>query len=79
MQSTLGLTLLRLIEPDCPPTTLGNNIKFGRIFIDGVDISTIPLSQLRSAVGCVPQEPVIFGGLTVAQACIAQRNGRCGE
>ena len=67
MQSTLGLTLLRLIEPDEPPELTGNNASFGKIFVDGVDVSTLPLAQLRSAIGCVPQEPMLIGGLTIAE------------
>jgi ABC-type multidrug transport system fused ATPase/permease subunit len=32
----------------------------GSIFIDGIDISTVPLSILRSKIGIIPQDPVIF-------------------
>jgi ABC-type multidrug transport system fused ATPase/permease subunit len=32
----------------------------GRIFIDGIDVSTVPLSILRSKIGIIPQDPVIF-------------------
>lgn len=71
-KSTLGLVLLRLIEADPPPENLGSNLNFGKIMIDGVDTSTVPLAQLRSGIGCVPQEPMIIGGLTVAQASSAQ-------
>merc|ERR1712166_989421 len=34
----------------------------GVVTIDGVDIATLKLDTLRSAVGVVPQEPVIFTG-----------------
>ncbi|MFN4894488.1 MAG: ATP-binding cassette domain-containing protein [Pseudomonadota bacterium] len=50
-KSTLILTLLRLVEP-CG----------GRVEIDGIDTSTIPLEQLRSSIAVVPQEPVLFSG-----------------
>jgi len=50
-KSTLILSLLRLIEP-CG----------GRIEIDGVDLSTVRLSDLRTALAVVPQEPVLFSG-----------------
>jgi len=50
-KSTTLLILLRLIEPER-----------GRIFIDGVDISSIGLHELRSKVSIVPQSPVIFSG-----------------
>ncbi|KAG2358302.1 ABC transporter type 1, transmembrane domain-containing protein [Suillus spraguei] len=32
----------------------------GRILIDGQDIRTVTLSSLRSAIGVVPQDPVLF-------------------
>ena len=34
----------------------------GRIVIDGVDVSTIPLSHLRSAMAVIPQQPALFAG-----------------
>ncbi|KAI8618185.1 P-loop containing nucleoside triphosphate hydrolase protein [Chytriomyces sp. MP71] len=34
----------------------------GSILIDGVDIKTLPLSELRHRVGVIPQEPVLFSG-----------------
>jgi subfamily B ATP-binding cassette protein MsbA len=38
----------------------------GRILLDGIDIRTLALADLRSAVGMVPQEPALFSG-TVAE------------
>jgi ABC-type multidrug transport system fused ATPase/permease subunit len=35
-------------------------IKSGRILIDGIDISTVPLAVLRQRIAFVPQEPFIF-------------------
>ena len=32
----------------------------GKIFIDGIDTSTVPLRTLRSRLGIIPQDPVIF-------------------
>ena len=32
----------------------------GHIFIDGVDITTIPVAILRSKIGIIPQDPVMF-------------------
>ena len=32
----------------------------GKIFIDDIDISTVPLKLLRSKLGIIPQDPVMF-------------------
>jgi len=48
-KSTLINLLPRLSDP--PP---------GTVFIDGVDVRTIPLGVLRGAIGFVPQEPFLF-------------------
>lgn len=50
-KSSLLTCLLRLIE-----------LEKGSIRIDGVDIAKIGLSDLRSRVGYLPQEPVLFSG-----------------
>ena len=55
--------LLRLIEP----CTSGKFGKLGRIEIDGIDISKIPLTQLRSKITLIPQDPVIFTGIYVTR------------
>ena len=34
----------------------------GRISIDGTDIGTVTLASLRSQIGIVPQEPILFSG-----------------
>jgi subfamily B ATP-binding cassette protein MsbA len=34
----------------------------GRIEIDGVDVAGVTLRSLRSQIGIVPQEPILFGG-----------------
>ena len=34
----------------------------GKILIDGVDVSKIPLTQLREAIAVIPQAPALFSG-----------------
>src|SRR4029077_11343339 len=48
-KSTLISLLARLHDP--PP---------GTVFLDGVDVRTIPIATLRGAMGFVPQEPFLF-------------------
>jgi subfamily B ATP-binding cassette protein MsbA len=49
-------------------TTLGNliprfwDVGAGRITLDGADIRSLRLAELRGAVGLVPQEPTLFSG-----------------
>ncbi|KAL5561473.1 hypothetical protein UlMin_031220 [Ulmus minor] len=50
-KSTLIQVFFRLVEPT-----------EGRIIIDGIDIRTLGLHDLRSRFGIIPQEPVLFEG-----------------
>lgn len=50
-KSSLLTCLLRLIE-----------LEKGKITIDGVDISKIGLKDLRSRIGYLPQDPILFSG-----------------
>ncbi|BEJ18143.1 hypothetical protein CspHIS471_0704200 [Cutaneotrichosporon sp. HIS471] len=50
-KSSLTLGLFRILEA-----------AHGRIFIDGIDIATIGLRDLRSAVSIIPQDPQLFEG-----------------
>jgi ABC-type multidrug transport system fused ATPase/permease subunit len=50
-KSSLTLSLLRLIEP-----------RNGSILVDGTDISTVKLRDLRTRIAFIPQDPVLFSG-----------------
>ncbi|CAH4037824.1 unnamed protein product [Pieris brassicae] len=50
-KSTLTLGLFRIVEPTS-----------GKIMIDGIDISSIGLHQLRSRITIIPQDPILFSG-----------------
>ena len=50
-KSTLSLAFFRVLET-----------KAGSICIDGLDISTLKLHDLRTRLAIIPQEPVLFSG-----------------
>ena len=49
--SSLTLALFRIIEP-----------AQGKILIDGIDITSMGLHELRSRLTIIPQDPVLFSG-----------------
>jgi ABC-type multidrug transport system fused ATPase/permease subunit len=50
-KSTLLLALYRMFD-----------LESGSITLDGMDISTLTLNQLRNGLSVIPQEPVVFSG-----------------
>jgi ATP-binding cassette, subfamily B, bacterial MsbA len=38
------------------------DVSGGRVTVDGVDVQEVALAELRSAIGLVPQEPLLFAG-----------------
>ncbi|PFH46615.1 hypothetical protein AMATHDRAFT_154310 [Amanita thiersii Skay4041] len=50
-KSTLAMSILRFVDPAS-----------GRIIIDGIDISTIGLQDLRSRITFIPQDATLFSG-----------------
>ena len=50
-KSTISLALSRIVE-----------IFKGQILIDGIDITKIPLDELRDRITLIPQDPTLFTG-----------------
>lgn len=67
-KSTLVDLLPRLFDP--PP---------GTVFVDGVDVRDLPLDTLRGAVGCVPQEPLLFSETIAGNVAFGAREPAAGN
>ena len=50
-KSTIALAITRIVE-----------LEKGQIFIDGLDISQVPLVDLRRCITIIPQDPTLFSG-----------------
>ena len=50
-KSSLIVAMWRLVEP-CG----------GRVWLDGTDVGTLTLKDLRSRITCIPQDPILFSG-----------------
>lgn len=50
-KSTLATSFFRFVEPTS-----------GKIVLDGIDVTTIGIKDLRSKITIIPQDPVLFNG-----------------
>lgn len=62
-KTSIASLLLRLYEPSG-----------GQILIDGIDLKKYELSFLRSRIGVIPQEPVIFNASIRENLCLGRPN-----
>jgi ATP-binding cassette subfamily B multidrug efflux pump len=60
-KTTLAMLMVRLLEPS-----------YGSIHLDGYDIHSIPLSELRKSVSLIPQEPFLFSDTIRANLILAR-------
>ena len=55
------------------------DVSEGRITLDGRDIRTLPLAELRRSIGLVPQEPALFSGSIRANIAYARPEATLSE
>jgi ATP-binding cassette subfamily B multidrug efflux pump len=60
-KTTLAMLLIRLLEPSP-----------GSVYLDGREIHSIPLSELRKTVSLIPQEPFLFSDSIRANLLLAR-------
>ncbi len=60
-KTTLALLLVRILEP-----------AYGSIYLNGNDIHSIPLSDLRQTISLIPQEPFLFSDTIRANLLLAR-------
>lgn len=61
-KSSLVLALFRIVEFAGTQPLFIFTLLGGQIYIDGVDISTVGLHDLRTQLSIIPQDPVLFTG-----------------
>ncbi|KAI9260598.1 hypothetical protein BDA99DRAFT_86302 [Phascolomyces articulosus] len=59
-KTTLALSLFRFLEPSS--SVESDAIKDGQIILDGIDITQIDLTSLRSSLTMIPQDAALFSG-----------------
>jgi ATP-binding cassette subfamily B (MDR/TAP) protein 10 len=67
-KSSLAMMLLKLYDPTN-----------GRVTLDDHDLAALDLKWLRSQIGYVPQEPVLFGGTIAENIAYGVHNRQWGE
>jgi len=67
-KSTLGLLLARLWEPPV-----------GTLFVDGRDVTEIPLASLRAGLGYVPQDGFLFSRSIAENIALGRVNGEAAQ
>lgn len=67
-KTTLALLLVRLLEP-----------AYGSVYLNGNDIHSIPLAELRESISLIPQDPFLFSDTIRANLLLARPEAEEGE